>query len=500
MEANFFRFAAAELFQKVRGQRIQKVYMPGPGLFTLDLGRSGNMILGCSRRQGFFYLCPDRPVNPSTPAAQAMWLRKHLKNRLILNFKNLWMYRRMAFELSGTGTGPGWLILDLVRGPELVSELDQMWDEQVVWPDLLSVLGDENVWKRFPQLSPPLRRELAQRSPDQAQKLLEDLSRGQPEGFFLCRDHENKPFLSCFIPSQGSFCRNHGSALEASQFLGREKTEDFLSAPGQGKQNKLGKQHRKKLEKRVQQLDEDRQRLKQMAALGEKGKLIQASLYQLNPGLKTDEIKIFGPAGEEEVLKLDKKFSIQENMNMFFRLAAKGKRGLEFVAQREKALLTEKPVNATVQGPKSRQSGSSKGREQPFSHQALSGKAHVFRSSDGLTILRAKNSRVAKDLLRQHASPFDLWLHVQDGPGAHTILRLASKDSPVPERSLQEAAVLAALASYQKHELKGRVMCAMIRDVRAVKGAAPGRVVVDRIQQSLVVTLEPELEARLKIN
>ncbi len=496
MEANFFRFAADELFSRIKCQRIQKVYMPGPDLYTLDLGRAGNLILACSRRQGFFYLSSVKPPNTEQPASKVMWLRKHLKNRRILETRSQWVNRRMAFALSGQ---PGqWLILDLLRGPGLVQGLDPDFDGEIVWPKLEQVKFHDEIWKTHPHISPPLRKELSARSPEKAGKLLAQLSLGHAEGFFICRDKRDNSMLSCFKPSGDFFCQGFGSALEACESFGRSRLDAFLPASLEALQNKLDKKRSTRLDKQLRRIQEDRSRLKNMVLCGEKGRLIQANLYRLKADEKTQRLTIVDHTGTEHIVELDGKLSILENMEKLFRSAAKGKRGLKIISQREKDLLAGFSGGEKVKKVVPERYPAGRKSEKISSGTILSRRAHIFRSSDGHIILRAKNSRTAGDLLRDHASSSDLWFHVQDGPGAHTILKRQGKEDQVPEKSMHEAACLAALASYQKKEQKGRVMCALVRDVRPVKGASPGQVKVDRILETLVIPLDPELEKRLK--
>ncbi|MDO9633045.1 MAG: hypothetical protein Q7I92_14190, partial [Humidesulfovibrio sp.] len=73
-------------------------------------------------------------------------------------------------------------------------------------------------------------------------------------------------------------------------------------------------------------------------------------------------------------------------------------------------------------------------------------------------------------------------------------------DQEVPEASLLEAAGLCALKSYRKDDAKAEVLCALVRDVRKVKGAAIGSVAVDHIQATLLVALDPTLETRLALS
>lgn len=126
-------------------------------------------------------------------------------------------------------------------------------------------------------------------------------------------------------------------------------------------------------------------------------------------------------------------------------------------------------------------------------------KVGVYRSSDGFYLLRGRNAQANHQLLTQVASPFDYWLHAQDGPGAHVIIRRDFPRQEVPETTLQEAAVLAALASHLKMGDRGDVLLCLVRDVRTIKGAALGVVGVDKVLRTVRPAIDPNLEKRLQV-
>ncbi len=495
MEANFFRFAVQELFEKVQGVRIEKVYMPGRDLYTLDMGKRGSLILACSRKQAFFSLSGTKPPNPSKPPAHAMRLRKHIKNRRILDMISMWPQRRIFLRLFSAD--PVWLELDLVKGLSVVGDPGVYPEQSIAWPDLESFSVEKDIWKIHPQLTPPLRQELARRRTDEAGRLLHDLAAGRPEGFFICEKGGNRFALSCFRITDSVTCREFDSALEACSAFAEPELQRLLDAPQAKAREKEEKKKSRKLQKKLHQIQEDHKRLLEMVKLEDKGKMIQNHLYRLDPEKKTANLRLMDHHGLEHELELDPGRTVRENMQWFFKRARKGKRGLEAVSRRKKELAEPEPDSDKAFLP---ESGAAKRHPQVSDARSdLARKAHVFRSSDGYTILRARNSRVAGDLLREYASRFDYWLHAQDGPGAHTILKRRGKDEDVPEKTVEEAAGLAALASFQKHESRARIMCALVKDVKPVKGAGPGRVKVERVHKSLVVEPDPDLESRLKV-
>ena len=74
------------------------------------------------------------------------------------------------------------------------------------------------------------------------------------------------------------------------------------------------------------------------------------------------------------------------------------------------------------------------------------------------------------------------------------ILRRDHPGHEAPRRSLEEAAGLAALASYAAGAGTADVWMARVGDVRRVKGGAPGQVTVTRMLETLRAAADPALE------
>lgn len=124
-----------------------------------------------------------------------------------------------------------------------------------------------------------------------------------------------------------------------------------------------------------------------------------------------------------------------------------------------------------------------------------------YTSSDGLTILVGRNNLQNDALTLRTAAKDDLWLHVQKMPGSHVIVRAERK--PVPERTIAEAAAIAAWYSRATSAERSTTAARMDADgtgslqkvavdycpvshVRKPSGAKPGMVIYDRYQTILV--------------
>ncbi len=127
-----------------------------------------------------------------------------------------------------------------------------------------------------------------------------------------------------------------------------------------------------------------------------------------------------------------------------------------------------------------------RGREKPSrSSQAKTPNARVFRSSDGYEILVGRGARGNDELTFKLARPHDLWLHAADYRGAHVVIR-NSKRTEIPQRTVIEAAQLAAFNSDAKNDSRVSVNYAERKFISKPKGSAPGLVRLSSFKTLLV--------------
>jgi hypothetical protein len=153
MDASVFCFVAGELNQRIRGMRVEKVFAPLPETWTFSLGRAGHLVLCTGKPTPFLYLAEHKPENPQNPSGSAMWLRKRLKGRRILDLVSDWPLRRLALDLS-PGDGR-WLILHLEAAPLLADTLPPGFGDEPQWPELERIMNEDGLWRTLPHLTPP---------------------------------------------------------------------------------------------------------------------------------------------------------------------------------------------------------------------------------------------------------------------------------------------------------------------------------------------------------
>ena len=101
----------------------------------------------------------------------------------------------------------------------------------------------------------------------------------------------------------------------------------------------------------------------------------------------------------------------------------------------------------------------------------MSGKTYIFR---GREILVGRGNTQNDELTFRLARRTDLWLHTQRVHGSHVILRTDGVEPP--QRTLEEAASLAAYYSQGRGAGKVQVDITQVRHVKKTSGALPGAV------------------------
>ncbi|PTN31938.1 NFACT RNA binding domain-containing protein [Desulfonatronum sp. SC1] len=532
MEALLFRGLVEEIRPMLLGRRLERIYSPRPGWWSFRLQPGDHprfLLFSHHPADAALTLSPHAPENPATPAAQVMRLRKHVQGLRILRCRADWVRRRLTLGL-GRHEQQAWLVLDAQKGVYLSDQpepepLDiDSWPTTesddasgaVSWPTWEQIRDDDQIWQTHPHVSPLLRRTVHALPEDQGRSLLNALRSGDtPDTYFVYSAPQGgkssstaRPWvLSWPLPAslrQGRDEQTKSSAFQASHLQAEEiffpdQASNGTAAPAPRELKRIARLRRN--------LDADERRLNEYVRLADQAELIRYHLYQLpmkqlTPHSKVERLTLTDPKGANVDLTLDKSLTILENMQRWFRLAEKGRRGLAHVQTRRDHIQSNpNPDTAGQMGARTTPS-SDHHQLTPKARSRLNDKGtlplHRFLSSDGFVLLRGKNQKANHHLLTKAASPFDYWFHAADGPGAHLILKRDSPGRDVPERTMEEAACLAGLASHFSGAARATIICAQVKYVRPVKGT-PGMAVVDRVLRTLSVSLEPELETRLRI-
>ncbi len=119
--------------------------------------------------------------------------------------------------------------------------------------------------------------------------------------------------------------------------------------------------------------------------------------------------------------------------------------------------------------------------------------ARYFVSADNFRILVGKGSKDNDFLTFRVAKSLDLWFHAADYPGSHVVIRNPNR-LEIPNKTLLEAAQLAAFYSHAREQPKVAVNYTQRKFVGKPKGAAAGLVSLSSFKTILV---EPKIESKL---
>lgn len=212
---------------------------------------------------------------------------------------------------------------------------------------------------------------------------------------------------------------------------------------------------------------------------------------------------IYSETGEALTIPLDRRLSIIQNMQAYYKKYDKLKRAQKLLAVQQDACRTNirhlESIEASLDSstrlaeiaeiqeeliasgylhekmPKKNKDR----RAQPFS----------FTAPDGMTILVGKNNMQNDALTFRTAAPTDLWLHVRDIPGSHVILRTGG--AAPSEETLHLAAQIAAHFSKARGSSTVPVDYTAIRFVKKPSGSVPGFVRFTH-EKTLFVTEDEE--------
>lgn len=119
-----------------------------------------------------------------------------------------------------------------------------------------------------------------------------------------------------------------------------------------------------------------------------------------------------------------------------------------------------------------------------------------YRSSDGFLICSGRNNLQNDRLTLKDSRNGDLWFHVQKMAGAHTVVNTEGRE--VPDRTLTEAAVIAAVNSRASRSRKVPVDYTLIKYVKKQPGGKPGMVIYENFNTA-IVDPDEELARRLSL-
>ncbi|MBP1558745.1 MAG: NFACT family protein [Oscillospiraceae bacterium] len=261
----------------------------------------------------------------------------------------------------------------------------------------------------------------------------------------------------------------------------------------------------------ARRLDTQRQELAQSQerdTLRKYGDLLSANLYTLQKGDSKAVVQDFyDPEGAMVEIPLDMRLTPTQNAQHYYSeyrkadtaekklrvLIEKGEEELEYLDSVFDALtrasmeseLTAIRAELAQQGyvRANSQRGQKPAKLQPMR----------YRSSDGFLILCGRNNLQNDQLTLKDSRNYDLWFHTQKIPGSHTVVVAEGKE--IPNRTMEEAAIIAAYNSKARASSKVPVDYVLIKYVKKPQGAKPGMVIYDNYKTAIVTPDEDLVRA-----
>ena len=234
------------------------------------------------------------------------------------------------------------------------------------------------------------------------------------------------------------------------------------------------------------------------------GELITANIYQLKKGMKSCSLPNFYEEDQPLMdIRLDENLTPAQNAQKLFDRYNKLKRTeaalqvqlkqtyeeIQYLESIESALaLSDQERDLENLRQELHETGYIR-RVKKAQRNLAASKPLEFMTSEGVKVWIGKNNIQNDQLTFRTAQPNDLWLHVKDIPGSHTILFLSglSEGKDYTDKSILEAAQLAAAHSKASAGSQVPVDYTMRRYVKKPSGARPGYVIYTH-QKTLYVT------------
>lgn len=521
--------AAYELRAALLDARVDKVYQPGRNEVVLAMHTyGGNEKLLLCAEPGFAraQLTDLNRENPATPPVFCMLLRKHLtggrltaivqpQGERILRFSfdctdelGDHVARHLILEAIGTGTN---LIFtdgeDRILASTRRMEGDLTSGKRQVMAGLYYRLPDPVAG--FPPL---IRREIEFRGKETVEegvaRLEGEIETGQFTPTLLKKDGKASDFSFLSILQYGPGVENV-PCPDFKTLFDRYYTEKEAGQRAAQRDRGLQKTVqtlRDRAKRKVANQQRELAQAKDREALRRKGELLTANFYRLEKGMDKAVVEdYYDEACPTVEIALDPRLTPQQNAAKYFKDYAKARTAEEILTTQiakgegeveylesvlEGIALAEGDRDLNEVRRELEQGGYLRGKKAAKREMKVSSKPLELRSSAGLRISVGKNNTQNDHLTLKAAGKWDWWFHAQKSHGAHVILWTEGQEPD--EKSVEEAAALAAWYSQAREADKVAVDYTPVKYIKKPAGAKPGMVVYTTYQTAMVKPQGPQ--------
>ena len=524
------RAVTAELNRLLLQGKIEKVYQPeADELVFLVHTKNGNLKLFMSSGSSHarLHLVEEMPVNPPAPFAFCMLLRKHLQgaritaieqkgcDRIIevsmetLNELGFTVSKKLIVEIMGKHSNI--ILTDIATGKIIgaikhvgfdVNRVRQILPGIIYeYPPTQDKVGFDDITPETPAgniggISPAFKRALEGKADIKAyvDRVLQSIESGSydsviyyddagnPQEFYITKLNEYEDVCKKESFENISLCLEKYYKLKESSNQGKMKSHDLIHSV----KLSLDKMYLKK-----KRLSEDLLKAENSESLRLFGELLTANLYLVKPGMKSVEVTNYYD-GSTVIIPLDVKASPQKNAQLYFKRYGKQKTAVkekqiqlsendQEIKYLESVLTYLENTDSVDEIERLRselvETGFIRKRKQAGGYKEKKFKAEPvkYQLSNGMTCLVGRNNKENDQLTFKIAGKGDLWLHTKDIPGSHVVIQCSGEK--VEEKTLFEAAGIAAFHSKGRTSENVPVDYVPIRYVKKPAGAKPGMVI-----------------------
>lgn len=513
LDAVFLSGLRKQLSDVLTGMKIDRVRQPERDTVLLSLrGNGQNRTLLINFGSGNARVCftEESFENPPQPPMFCMLLRKHLIGARIIDVRQPERERMLRFSLlcydeMGTPVEKSMAVellgrnanLVLIDGDGRILDAARRVDAEMsplrqLLPGLIYHEPPKPDAGRFSGLSPLVRRELEFRG---LPPVPESLETTEMAPYMLMENGAPKDYT--FLP-----ILQYGPTVDSVRYDGwSELLESFYAQRDRAEHQKNRARSMTKLVRNARARTERKLslRIEELGATADReqdkrrGDLITANIWRMRVGQETLVTEDFYEDDTPQItIPLDARKTPQQNAAAYYRQYTKKKAAQEHLtslieSNREEleylGSIAEEIERAQTQSDlddirreleaagylrASARTGKKVKKPKPVPPMS-------FRTTAGLTVYVGRNNVQNDELTFKLARRTDLWLHAQKLHGAHVILCCC--DAEPDERSVYEAACLAAYYSEGKQSGRVAVDAAQVRFVKKPRGARPGKVI-----------------------
>ena len=382
------------------------------------------------------------------------------------------------------------------------------------------VPADKALMNCFSGLSPLVARELACRSGndlvnlvDAADALAETVTAGETEPWMISIDGAPRDFSFMAIHQYGSSAQlerfDSFSEMLDAFYLARDKVEQQRR-----RSHDLTKTVRTIRDRQSRKLAAQHEELKRTEGREEirhQAELVTANIYRLKRGDRSFECEdYYQPDCPKIIIPLDPLKTPQQNSAALFKEYNKLKAAQQhlsvLIEEGERQLDYLNSVIDELERAESDRDVSDIRRElidTGYIRRVRGGKPErvkaqaplKFVSDDDFEILVGRSNAQNDELTTKLARRTDIWLHTQKVHGSHVIIRCDGLEPP--ERTIEQAAILAAYYSQGRDAGNIPVDYTMVKNVRKPSGSLPGKVIYTEYK-TLIIRADEALVERLR--